>query len=139
VSFIAEGPGSVSGIRTQEAGTRGSATATPAPGAQFLSWAASSSDCPGETTNPCSFMYAPTTKLVAQFAASAPPAPVITAPRIDCVQEFVHHWNSGTDDYISPIARQVCPVPKMDGDCASDYAARNLYNSSARRKACAIW
>jgi hypothetical protein len=88
VSFIAEGPGSVSGTRTGEVGTRGSATATPASGARFLTWAASSSDCPGEMTNPCSFAFAPNTRLVAQFAASAPtpapapvPAPVAARPQ----------------------------------------------------------
>jgi hypothetical protein len=38
-------------------GTRGTVTADPAPGYRFLRWSASSSDCPGESTNPCSFAF----------------------------------------------------------------------------------
>jgi hypothetical protein len=117
VSFIAEGPGSVSGTRTGEVGTRGSATATPASGARFLTWAASSSDCPGETTNPCSFSFQPNTRLVAQFAAS-PVAAATPAPA---------------------SAPKTVLVARTDPACASYYAARNIYNSSARIKNCTYY
>jgi hypothetical protein len=38
-------------------GTRGTVTAVPAGGFRFLRWASFSSDCQGETTNPCSFAF----------------------------------------------------------------------------------
>ena len=145
VSFVAEGPGSVSGTRTGEVGTRGHATATPASGAQFLTWAASSTDCPGETTNPCSFSFQPNTRLVAQFAtvaAAPPPAPVAPpAPKIDCKFHYVNHWNSGSTSggYIYPEAQRVCPVPRLDPVCTEHFSAVNAYDSSSMRQTCARW
>jgi hypothetical protein len=146
VSSIAEGPGCVrlfakggdtscGGTQVQPIGTRGHANAIPAAGARFLGWAASSSDCPGETTNTCSFAFDRNKAIVAQFAASAP---VITKPQINCVQEFVHHWHPVLG-YMSPVAQQTCPVPHIDSDCASYYGARGLYDSSAMRQNCAVW
>jgi hypothetical protein len=49
-------------------GTRGSVTAVPGSGYQFIGWASSSSDCPGETTNPCSFAFDRSKTMVARFA-----------------------------------------------------------------------
>jgi Divergent InlB B-repeat domain len=47
-------------------GTRGTVTAVPASGYRFLQWAASSPDCPGVSTNPCSFAFA-NKMIVARF------------------------------------------------------------------------
>ena len=115
VSMIAEGPGSVGGTRNGEVGTRGYATATPASGARFLSWAASSTDCPGETTNPCSFSFQPNTRLVAQFAAPEPVAAPAPAPTP------------------APTSRL---VERTDPDCISRAIARSaggIISSNARR------
>jgi hypothetical protein len=57
--------GSVSVAADQ--GTRGTVTAVPASGSQFYGWASSSSDCPGEMTNPCSFEFDHGKTLVAVF------------------------------------------------------------------------
>jgi Divergent InlB B-repeat domain len=65
VSTVANGPGSIS--ISNDGGTRGHATASPAAGYRFLGWAASSSDCPGQTTNPCSFAFDRNKTLVANF------------------------------------------------------------------------
>ena len=64
VSTRANGPGSVS---ITDQGERGYATASPAPGYRFLGWAASSADCPGEMTNPCSFAFDRNKTIVANF------------------------------------------------------------------------
>jgi Divergent InlB B-repeat domain len=64
VSTIANGPGSIS---ITDQGARGYATASPAWGYRFLGWAASSSDCPGEMTNPCSFAFDRNKTIVANF------------------------------------------------------------------------
>jgi Divergent InlB B-repeat domain len=75
-SAQAQGPGCVSiqgsscassASAYGEIGTRGSVTALPAQGRRFLGWSSVSSDCPGETTNPCSFAFDHGKLLVATF------------------------------------------------------------------------
>jgi hypothetical protein len=48
-------------------GTRGTVTAVPASGYRFIRWSSSSSDCPGETKNPCSFAFDRSKTMVAVF------------------------------------------------------------------------
>jgi hypothetical protein len=82
VSSRVEGPGCVrlfsqlhggdhqcGGTQVQEPGLRGSASAIPNPGARFIEWAASSSDCPGETSPGCSFAFDRNKTLVARFGS----------------------------------------------------------------------
>ena len=78
VRVIAQGPGCVtlasstcaSNIsRMENAGTRGTTTAVPEPGRRFLGWASGSPDCPGETTNPCSFSYDRNKTITARFGS----------------------------------------------------------------------
>jgi hypothetical protein len=82
VSSRVEGPGCVrlfsqlhggdhqcGGTQVQEQGLRGSASAIPNPGARFIEWAASSSDCPGQTSPGCSFAFDRNKTLVARFGS----------------------------------------------------------------------
>jgi hypothetical protein len=48
-------------------GTRGTVTATPDPGYRFIRWSSLSSDCPGESTNPCSFAFDRDKHMIAGF------------------------------------------------------------------------
>ena len=52
---------------TGDEGTRGTVTAVPASGYQFLGWTDSSSDCGGETKNPCSFAFDRDKVMTARF------------------------------------------------------------------------
>ena len=63
-------------------GTRGSVLATPLSGNKFVRWAQGSSDCTGETTNPCSFAYDRNKAMVALFESSSPSpsSPPVAAP-----------------------------------------------------------
>jgi hypothetical protein len=75
-SAQAQGPGCVSiqgsscassASAYGDIGSRGSVTALPVQGRRFLGWSAVSSDCPGETTNPCSFAFDHGKLIVATF------------------------------------------------------------------------
>ncbi len=52
---------------TGDEGTRGTVTATPDPGYRFIRWSSLSSDCPGESTNPCSFAFDRDKHMIAGF------------------------------------------------------------------------
>ena len=59
--------GSSSANIAGDEGTRGTVTAVPAAGYRFVGWNSSSSDCPGETTNPCSFAFDRSKTMYATF------------------------------------------------------------------------
>jgi hypothetical protein len=64
-------------------GTRGTVTAEPAAGSRFVRWASSSSDCPGESTNPCSFAFDRDKAMIANFertGSASAPAPTPKRP-----------------------------------------------------------
>jgi Divergent InlB B-repeat domain len=48
-------------------GTRGTVTAAPNPGYRFIRWASYSSDCGGESVNPCSFAFDRNKQMIAVF------------------------------------------------------------------------
>jgi hypothetical protein len=48
-------------------GTRGTVKAVPESGSHFVRWSVYSSDCPGETVNPCSFAFDRAKHMTAEF------------------------------------------------------------------------
>jgi hypothetical protein len=131
-------------------GTRGTVAAEPAAGTRFVRWSSSSSDCPGESTNPCSFAFDRNKAMIAFFerttssSSSVPesaPKPTATASRPIPAPSPVAAPPPATCTY-SPYASIAVPCPneiQLDPTCVGAMIARGVpYGASAMYRHCAV-
>jgi Divergent InlB B-repeat domain len=104
-------------------GTRGTVTATPDPGYRFVKWQSFSSDCGGESVNPCSFAFDRNKTMYALFSGTS--APTSGATPSTPASSSAPVSSSAPHPQFTVTARA-----QTDSAYLSHLAVHNIFNSS---------